>query len=69
MSSLELGQAKEYVVSLLPQAGEILKKHFESSTLENFAKKGVDFTTAADKEVDEFLLNSLKQKNIRMQIF
>ncbi|MBI3485911.1 inositol monophosphatase [Candidatus Daviesbacteria bacterium] len=62
MSSLDLTQAKEYVVSLLPKAGEILKRHFESTTLENFAKVGVDFTTEADKEVDEFLLNSLKEK-------
>jgi myo-inositol-1(or 4)-monophosphatase len=52
---IDSGQAREYLVRLTSQAGEILKRHFIDGEYSTRQKAGVDFTTQADEEVDAFL--------------
>ena len=56
---IDLTEARKFLVELIPQAGEILKKHFTSQDYTQRKKEGVDFTTQADEEVDLFLRESI----------
>lgn len=58
----ELNEAREYLVEISSQAGEILKKYFSSGDYSLKQKEGVDFTTKADEEVDKFLIEQIKKK-------
>lgn len=57
---MELNSIKENLISVILEAGEILKKYFYSNDLVSYQKEGVDFTTEADREVDSFLIGRLK---------
>ncbi len=59
---MDLQKTKDIVAEITLRAGEILEKHFDAQTMKHFQKEGVDFTTEADREVDQFLINSLKEK-------
>lgn len=61
-NQIDLIKAKEYLLKLVSEAGEILKKYFASGKFSSTSKGGVDFLTQADKEVDTFLLESLKKQ-------
>ncbi|MBI2315140.1 inositol monophosphatase family protein [Candidatus Daviesbacteria bacterium] len=59
---MNLNQAREYLLTLLPQAGEILKKYFVSGEFTFQSKGGFDFLTQADEEVDLFLREGIKKQ-------
>lgn len=62
LSEVGLSEAREFLTQLVPEAGEILKKHFASGNFTQRSKGGVDFTTQADEEVDVFLREHIKQQ-------
>lgn len=62
ISSVDLTEARRYLVNLVPQAGETLKKYFDSRNFTQRSKGGVDFTTRADEEVDAFLVKQIKKQ-------
>lgn len=59
---VDVSLAKSFLLDLAPQAGAILKRYFASSVYTQKQKEGVDFTTQADEEVDQFLRRKLSQK-------
>lgn len=59
---IELTGARKYLVDLVPQAGETLRKYFASRDFTQRSKGGVDFTTQADEEVDAFLVKQIKKQ-------
>lgn len=61
-SSADLEISRKFLVELLPQAGEILKQHFVNRDFTQRRKEGVDFTTQADEEVDEFLRTKIEKQ-------
>ncbi|MBI2195764.1 MAG: inositol monophosphatase [Candidatus Levybacteria bacterium] len=61
-NSIELTEARKYLVDLVPQAGETLKRYFASRDFTQRNKDGVDFTTQADEEVDAFLIEQIKKQ-------
>jgi myo-inositol-1(or 4)-monophosphatase len=62
VNEINLSEAKEYLVNISNQAGEILKKYFSSGNYSLKQKEGVDFTTKADEEVDKFLIEKITKK-------
>lgn len=62
VKDIGLTSAREFVVGLMPPAGEVLKKHFNSTDLRTILKGEKDLVTAADLDVDEFLRNRILQK-------
>lgn len=61
--SVNLTEAREYLVELLPQAGVILNKHFRAKGLRSYTKDGeVDLVTEADEEVDTFLNERIEER-------
>ena len=54
-SDINLTEARQFLIELVPQAGEMLRKRFISGDYTQRRKEGVDFTTQADEEVDKFL--------------
>lgn len=61
-NSIDLTEARKYLIDLVPQAGKTLKKYFTSRDFTQRSKGGVDFTTQADEEVDAFLVEQLKKQ-------
>ncbi len=61
-SSIDLNDARLFLLDLLPKAGEILRKYFTSGKFTSRSKGGVDFLTQADEEVDLFLSQNIKNK-------
>lgn len=59
---INLTEAREYLVQLMPQAGEMLNRYFANRDFSSRKKEGVDFTTQADEEVDAFLRENLSQR-------
>lgn len=59
---INLYEAREYLVKLIQQAGDILKGYYASGKFTSESKGGVDFLTQADKEVDTFLLENIKKQ-------
>jgi Archaeal fructose-1,6-bisphosphatase and related enzymes of inositol monophosphatase family len=59
---ISLLDAKEFLVKLVQEAGEVLCKYFDSGSFTQKSKGGVDFLTQADEEVDAILLKRLKEK-------
>ncbi|MFH0863686.1 MAG: inositol monophosphatase family protein [Candidatus Gottesmanbacteria bacterium] len=60
--SIDLTEARKFLVSLVPQAGKILKRYFSSGDFTQRNKGGVDFTTQVDEEVDSFLREQIKKQ-------
>jgi len=58
---MELNNVKENITRIILEAGEILKKYYCSDNLITYQKEGVDFTTEADREVDAFLIEKIKE--------
>ncbi len=61
-SPVDLEASRKFLAELLPQAGQILKQHFVNRDFTQRRKEGVDFTTQADEEVDEFLRVSIEKQ-------
>lgn len=61
-SAVDLEVSRKFLVELLPKAGEILKRHYVDRAFTQRRKDGVDFTTQADEEVDEFLRVSIEKQ-------
>lgn len=59
---IDLNEAREYLLKLVPQAGDILRQYFITGEFTSRSKGGVDLLTQADTEVDKFL-----RENIRKQ--
>lgn len=62
ISNVDLTEARRYVVTLVVQAGKILKKYFTAGGYTTRQKAGVDFTTQADEEVDAWLRSHIADK-------
>lgn len=60
--TINLTEAREYIVNLTLQAGKTLKKYFTSGKFTSKSKGGVDFLTQADEEVDHFLRESIEKR-------
>ena len=58
----KLTEAREYLLELIPQAGETLRKYFASRDFTLRQKEGVDLTTQADVEVDAFLRENIRKR-------
>jgi myo-inositol-1(or 4)-monophosphatase len=58
----DLDNVEIFIKRLLIDAGDILKKYYASKNLTEFQKKGVDFTTEADRLVDSFLQKEIKKE-------
>lgn len=65
---INLDEAKEYLLKLVPQAGEILQQYFTSGKFTSRSKGGVDLLTQADEEVDRFLKEKLKKQYPQSQL-
>lgn len=61
-NQVNLNEAKKYLLKLVPQAGEILRKYFVSGVFTTKSKGGVDVLTQADQEVDDFLKENIKKQ-------
>jgi myo-inositol-1(or 4)-monophosphatase len=61
-TNIDLNEAKEFVLKLMPKAGKILMEYFTSKKYEIHQKEGNDFATDADLEVDKFITGNLKRK-------
>lgn len=60
---INLDDAQQFLAeTVIPQAGAILRRKFESGNLEQRQKDGVDFTTQADEEADIFIVNNLRSR-------
>lgn len=59
---INLTEARQYLTKLTLQAGDILKKYFESGKFTSKSKGGVDVITQVDEEVDKFLRENIKTK-------
>lgn len=59
---IDLKEAVSFLQETLLEAGEILKRHFKDRKFFTKQKKGVDFTTEADTEVDKFLRDKIASK-------
>lgn len=59
--AVDLGEAINFLKTLLPKSGDILRKYFKSGEFTQQSKGGVDFLTQADEEVDAFLLGQIKE--------
>lgn len=59
---INLIEAREYLVGIIPQAGRMLRKYFASRDFTIWQKEGVDHTTQADIEVDAFLRENISKK-------
>lgn len=53
---------RKFVTDLVLEAGETLKRYFNSGEFTSRSKGGVDVITQADKEVDTFLLESIRRQ-------
>lgn len=61
-SELLVKEVKDFLLDLLPKAGQILRRYFHAEELPSH-KKGIhDFVTAADLAVDKFLQENLLKK-------
>lgn len=61
-SNSELIEAERLLERVIPKAGEILRRYYQSGTYSTKQKEGVDFTTQADIETDEFLRTEIAKK-------
>ena len=59
---LDIGKVLEYLLDLLPRAGQIARRYFHSEGLPTQTKTKLDFVTAADLAVDDFLRKNLLSK-------
>lgn len=60
--SVNLNEAREFLLKLAPKAGEILRRYFISRDFTTTSKGGVDVLTQADKEVEDFLIENIKKQ-------
>ena len=59
---IDLAPAHEFLLELLPRAGEVLKGYFLSGNFTSTGKKGLDFKTQADDAVDVLLRQNISAK-------
>ncbi len=59
---IDLTEARKYLIELLTQAGNTLRRYFDSGVYTQKSKGGVDFATQADEEVDAFLVEQIKRQ-------
>lgn len=59
---VNLANAERFLRELLPEAGKKLKNDFVEGGFRQFPKEGVDFTTQADIETNEFLRRQISEK-------
>jgi len=55
-------EAEEFLHSLVPRAGYQLKKYFTTGKIERQQKDITDITTSADSEVEEILVEGIREK-------
>ena len=61
-SYIDLKKATDLLQATLPQAGEILRNYFYNRNFKTQQKAGVDFTTQADIEIDQFLRDQISKR-------
>ncbi len=54
-SGSEIIKAEQFLARVVPKAGDILRKYYQERNYSTKQKDGVDFTTQADIETDEYL--------------
>lgn len=59
---IELTKAQEFITDVIKEAGEILKRYFESQIFTSQTKGGLDFKTQADDEVDQLLRDRIQKE-------
>lgn len=60
--NVDLKDAEFFINGLATDAGKILRSYFEKRNFSTLEKSGVDFTTQADTEVDDFLRKAISKK-------
>jgi myo-inositol-1(or 4)-monophosphatase len=55
-------EAEKFLTQLLPEAGKIVKSYFEKGGWRQEQKEGINFTTQADTETDEFLRTEISRR-------
>lgn len=58
-SDREIVKAEGLLARIVPKAGDILRKYYQERNYSTKQKEGVDFTTQADIETDEYLRNEI----------
>lgn len=59
MDLIEESNVRNFLLDLLPRAGQILRRYFLSEDLPSKKKGKLDFVTAADLAVNKFVINEL----------
>lgn len=59
-NEIDLAKIEDYLLNLLPRAGQILRRYFHTENLTKQSKGKLDFVTAADLAVDEFIIHKLR---------
>ena len=60
-SEREIIKAEELLARVVPKAGDILRKYYQERNFSTKQKEGVDFTTQADIETDEYLRREIEK--------
>lgn len=58
-SGSEIIKAEQLLARVVPKAGDILRKYYQERNYSTKQKDGVDFTTQADIETDEYLRSEI----------
>ncbi|OGG27002.1 hypothetical protein A2960_02550 [Candidatus Gottesmanbacteria bacterium RIFCSPLOWO2_01_FULL_39_12b] len=66
---MNLSEVSNYLLDLLPRAGQILRRYFHAETLTKKMKGKLDFVTAADLAVDKFIHDKLSHDYPKIPIF
>lgn len=59
---IELSRVRDFLINLLPTAGQILRRYYHSESLPIKRKGEIDFATLADLKSDEFIRTELARE-------
>lgn len=59
---IDLSKARDFLLTLLPTAGQILRRYYHAEVLPQKRKGEIDIVTVADMKVDEFLYRQLQRE-------
>lgn len=59
---IDLSEARDFVLSLMPQVGRLLMREFRSGNFTQRSKGNLDFSIEADDKADKFLVDRLSKR-------
>lgn len=60
-NNLNLEEYQEFILDLMPRAGQIVRRYFHAEELPKRKKGKLDFVTAADLKSDEFIVSEINK--------